>query len=144
RTALIQVLGAVAYGELKAHEGLVAEAGETADEQERERLLTFAGQELRHHRGFVARLEAMGADPERAMRPYRRPLDTYHGRSSSASPAASPAGSPPSASPRSRSPCPSCRGRVRAGLWPARGDGGAAGRPRRGRGARQRPRRGTA
>ena len=80
---MIQVLGAVAYGELKAHEGLVAEAGETANEQERERLLTFAGQELRHHRGFVARLEAMGADPERAMRPYRRPLDTYHGRSSS-------------------------------------------------------------
>src|SRR3989442_13034454 len=81
RTALIQVLGAVAYGELKAHEGLVAEAGETADEQERERLLTFAGQELRHHRGFVARLEALGADPERAMRPYRPGLDTYHGRS---------------------------------------------------------------
>src|SRR5438094_9927288 len=80
RTALIQVLGAVAYGELKAHEGLVAEAGETADEQERERLLTFAGQELRHHKGFVARLEAMGADPERAMRPYRTALDTYHGR----------------------------------------------------------------
>ena len=44
---MIQVLGAVAYGELKAHEGLVAEASETADEQERERLLTFAAQELR-------------------------------------------------------------------------------------------------
>ena len=80
---MIQVLGAVAHGELKAHEGLVADAEETADEQERERLLTFAGQELRHHRGFVARLEAIGADPERAMRPYRRALDTYHGRSSS-------------------------------------------------------------
>src|SRR5437870_13866040 len=79
RTALIQVLGAVAYGELKAHEGLVAEAGATADEGERERLMTFAGQELRHHKGFVARLEAMGADPERAMRPYRTALDRYHG-----------------------------------------------------------------
>src|SRR2546428_13103770 len=83
RTALIQVLGAVAYGELKAHEGLVAEAAETADERERERLLTFAGQELRHHRGFVARLEAMGADPQRAMRPYRRPPHTHHGPSPS-------------------------------------------------------------
>jgi hypothetical protein len=28
----------------------------------------------------VGRLEAMGADPERAMRPYRTTLDRYHGR----------------------------------------------------------------
>src|SRR2546422_585957 len=80
RTALIQVLGAVAYGELKAHEGLVAEAADTSDAEERRLLETFAAQELRHHRGFVTRLEALGADPERAMRPYREPLDRYHGR----------------------------------------------------------------
>ena len=78
--ALVQVLGAVAYGEHKAYEDLRTRAEETDDPEERRQLRTFAAQELRHHKGFVARLEAMGADPERAMRPYRAALDTYHGK----------------------------------------------------------------
>jgi DNA-binding ferritin-like protein (Dps family) len=80
-TALVQVLGAVAYGELKAYEGAKAEAAAAPDEATRLRFRKVAAEELRHHKGFVARLEAMGADPERAMRPYRTALDTYHGRS---------------------------------------------------------------
>ena len=79
-TALVQVLGAVAYGELKAYEGAKAEAEAAPDEPTRRRYRQVAAEELRHHKGFVARLEAMGADPERAMRPYRQALDTYHGR----------------------------------------------------------------
>jgi rubrerythrin len=79
-TALVQVLGAVAYGELKAYEGAKAEAAAATDEATRLRFRKVAAEELRHHKGFVARLEAMGADPERAMRPYRTALDTYHGR----------------------------------------------------------------
>ena len=79
-TALIQVLGAVAYGELKAYEGAKAEADAATAEAERRRYRKVAAEELRHHKGFVARLEAMGADPERAMAPYRGPLDRYHGR----------------------------------------------------------------
>lgn len=80
-TALIQVLGAVAYGELKAYDGAKADAAAAPDEATRRRFKKVAAEELRHHKGFVARLEAMGADPARAMRPYRRALDTYHGRS---------------------------------------------------------------
>ena len=79
-TTLIQVLGAVAYGELKAYEGAKAEAASTTDEAARRRLRKVAAEELRHHKGFVARLEALGADPERAMAPYRGALDRYHGR----------------------------------------------------------------
>jgi DNA-binding ferritin-like protein (Dps family) len=79
-TALVQVLGAVAYGELKAYEGAKADAEATPDEQSRRRFRMVAAEELRHHKGFVARLQAMGADPERAMRPFRSPLDRYHGR----------------------------------------------------------------
>jgi hypothetical protein len=79
-TALVQVLGAVAYGELKAYEGAKAEAEAATTEAERLRYRKVAAEELRHHKGFVARLEAMGADPERAMAPYRAPLDRYHGR----------------------------------------------------------------
>jgi hypothetical protein len=79
QTALIQVLGAVAYGELKAYEGAKAEAEATDDPVLRRRHRTTAAEELRHHKGFVARLEAMGADPQRAMRPYQDILDRYHG-----------------------------------------------------------------
>ncbi|MDQ2649759.1 MAG: ferritin-like domain-containing protein [Actinomycetota bacterium] len=82
-TALIQVLGAVAYGELKAYDGAKAEAAAATDEATRKRFRKVAAEELRHHKGFVARLEALGADPDRAMAPYRTALDTYHGRTPS-------------------------------------------------------------
>ncbi|MEY2477266.1 MAG: hypothetical protein QOG87_2581 [Actinomycetota bacterium] len=78
--ALVQVLGAVAYGELKAYEGAKAEAEGASDEETRRRFRKVAAEELRHHKGFVGRLDAMGADPERAMRPYRVALDRYHAR----------------------------------------------------------------
>ena len=78
--ALTQVLGAVAYGELKAYEGARAEAAATVDPALRRRHKKVAAEELRHHKGFVSRLEALGADPERAMKPFRVPLDRYHGR----------------------------------------------------------------
>lgn len=94
-TALIQVLGAVAHGELKAYEGAKADAAAT-DEATRRRYRKVAAEELRHHEGFVARLEALGADPERAMRPYRQALDTCSGAGGVA--------------PRRRRPAPSCRG----------------------------------
>jgi DNA-binding ferritin-like protein (Dps family) len=79
-TALVQVLGAVAYGEHKAYEGAKLQADAATDEATRRRYRTVAAEELRHHKGFVSRLEALGADPERAMRPYRVALDRYHGR----------------------------------------------------------------
>ena len=76
--ALVQVLGAVAYGELKAYERAKSDAESAGSPEERRRYRTVAAEELRHHKGFVARLEAMGADPDRAMRPFRVPLDRYH------------------------------------------------------------------
>ena len=78
RVALIQVLGGVAYGELKAYDGARARADAAESEAERRLWRQQAAEELRHHKGFVRRLEALGADPERAMRPFRRALDTYH------------------------------------------------------------------
>lgn len=76
--ALVQVLGAVAYGELKAHELAKEEAEKATTAEQRRRHRIVAAEELRHHKGFVSRLEAMGADPERAMRPFRVTLDRYH------------------------------------------------------------------
>lgn len=80
RTAMIQVLGAVAYGEYKAYEEAKQAEAAATDPDERASWRRVAAQELRHHKGFVGRLEAMGADAERAMRPYRKLLDRYHGQ----------------------------------------------------------------
>ena len=76
----MRVLGAIAYGELKAHEEARANAEAATTDAERQAWERVAAQELGHHRGFLHRLEALGADPERAMRPYRRLLDRYHGQ----------------------------------------------------------------
>ncbi|HUR78002.1 MAG TPA: ferritin-like domain-containing protein [Acidimicrobiales bacterium] len=77
--SLIRVLGAVAYGELKAYEGAKTDADNATSDADRKHFKKVAAEELRHHKGFVARIVAMGADPERAMRPYRTALDRYHG-----------------------------------------------------------------
>jgi DNA-binding ferritin-like protein (Dps family) len=77
-TALIQVLGAIAYGEQKAHDKAAERADAAADDAERRVWRTIAAEELRHHKGFVRRLRAMGADPERAMAPYKPSLDRFH------------------------------------------------------------------
>jgi len=78
--AMFQVLGAIAYGERKAYENAKADAETAATEAERRWHRQVSAEELRHHKGFVKRLEALGADPERAMAPYQRALDTYHAR----------------------------------------------------------------
>ncbi|MBV8949574.1 MAG: hypothetical protein JOZ99_01770, partial [Actinobacteria bacterium] len=79
RTALIQVLGAVAYGEHKAHEEARANAARATDTDQQRAWRVIAAEELRHYKGFVRRLRALDADPERAMRPYRASLDRFHG-----------------------------------------------------------------
>lgn len=78
-TATIQVLGAIAYGEWKAYEGATAQAEQAPTEEDRATYKRIAAEELRHHKGFARRLEAMGADLDRAMAPYRGALDTFHG-----------------------------------------------------------------
>ncbi|MCL4421711.1 MAG: ferritin-like domain-containing protein [Actinobacteria bacterium] len=80
RTAFIQVLGAVAYGERKAYEGARARAADAPSEEERQAWRQIAAEELRHHKGFVRRLKDLEADPERAMKPYEPALDRYHGK----------------------------------------------------------------
>ncbi|MHB8438614.1 MAG: ferritin-like fold-containing protein [Acidimicrobiales bacterium] len=77
-TALVQVLGAIAYGEHKAYDNAVARAEASTEETERRMWRTIAAEELRHHKGFVRRLKALGADPGRAMAPFKPALDRFH------------------------------------------------------------------
>lgn len=83
---MIQVLGAVAYGEQKAHDKALERAELAGADTERLMWRTIAAEELRHHKGFVRRLRALGADPERAMRPFRASLDEFHARAPDADP----------------------------------------------------------
>ncbi len=76
--ALIQVLGAIAYGEQKAYDKAIERADAVDDDGERRTWRTIAAEELRHHKGFVRRLKALGADPDDAMAPYRAQLDRFH------------------------------------------------------------------
>lgn len=88
-TATIQVLGAIAYGEWKAYEGAKATSTDTSlSEEERAAYKKIAAEELRHHKGFARRLEAMGADLERAMAPYKGALDTFHSKGAGRDPIA--------------------------------------------------------
>ncbi len=80
--SLYQVLGAIAYGELKAYEGAKELAEKSVTPDISATYKKFAAQELRHHKGFVKRLVALGADPERAMKPYVDSLNQYHGKES--------------------------------------------------------------
>jgi hypothetical protein len=79
-SALIKVLGAIAYGEQKAHDKATQRAAAAGDDRDRRMWRTIAAEELRHHRGFVRRLAALGADPEHAMAPFRPALDRFHDR----------------------------------------------------------------
>lgn len=77
-TAVIQVLGAIAYGEQKAHDKAQERAAASGDADERRAWRKIAAEERRHHLGFVRLLRAMGADPDRAMAPFRPSLDRFH------------------------------------------------------------------
>jgi DNA-binding ferritin-like protein (Dps family) len=79
--AMIQVLGAISYGEWRAHTGAKARAEACDDPDERTAWRTVAAQELRHYKGFTKRLEAMGVDPEAAMAAARPVLDAYDAQS---------------------------------------------------------------
>lgn len=78
--AMVGVLGAISYGEWRAHEGAKARADAAGDEAERRVWRTVAAQELRHFKGFTARLEAMGVDPDEAMAPFQPAFAAYDDR----------------------------------------------------------------
>jgi hypothetical protein len=77
-TAMIQILGGICYGEWKAYELATTKANLATSSKDRSEWTTIAAEEKRHFEGFVARLEAVGGDAERAMKPFRRTLDEFH------------------------------------------------------------------
>ena len=80
RTAVVDLLGALAYGELTAFARLAADAELAPTLPDKAKLGRIAVEEFAHFELLVARLREMAADPEQAMLPFVAPVDAFHDR----------------------------------------------------------------
>jgi ferritin-like protein len=78
REAVIDLLGAMAYGELQAYERLASDGAMAPDFYNRTAIAEMATAEFKHFKMLRDRLEQMGADPEVAMTPFVEPIDAFH------------------------------------------------------------------
>jgi hypothetical protein len=77
-SAVVDLLGALAYAELTAFDRLAEDARLAPTLPGRAALAKMAAAEIGHHCRLVERLEQLGADPSRAMAPFTRALDAFH------------------------------------------------------------------
>lgn len=78
RAALVDLFGVLAYGELVAFERLAADASMAPKVADKAALAGMATAEYRHFLALRERLVDLGADPDEAMEPFRRPIDEFH------------------------------------------------------------------
>ena len=80
RAAVIDLLGALAYGELTAFSRLAADAEMAPSQPEKAALARVAVAEFHHYEALTRRLSEMGVDPDEAMAPFIAPIDEFHDR----------------------------------------------------------------
>ena len=78
REAVIDLLGAIAYGELSAFERLAEDARMAPSLEDKVEISAMAAVEFGHLVTLRDRLVQLGADPYAAMRPFRRAIDDFH------------------------------------------------------------------
>jgi hypothetical protein len=78
REALVDLLGALAYGELSAFDRLAEDARLAPTLGGRDALSQMAVLEFAHYRTLIERLVELGADPQLAMAPFVAALDQFH------------------------------------------------------------------
>jgi hypothetical protein len=78
RAAVLDLLGALAYGELSAFERLAEDAKLAPTLEDKAALAGMAAAEFHHYRQLHDRLDEVGADPTEAMQPFAEPLDSFH------------------------------------------------------------------
>jgi hypothetical protein len=76
--AIIDLLGALAYGELSAFDRLAEDARMAPSLAGRAALAEMAAVEIGHYRRLAERLASLGATPEDAMAPFAPALDGFH------------------------------------------------------------------
>jgi 1,2-phenylacetyl-CoA epoxidase catalytic subunit len=77
-TAIVDLLGVLAYGELSAFDRLAEDARTAPTLSGRSALSKMAAAEIGHFRLLEEHLDGFGVPVERAMRPFVAPLDAYH------------------------------------------------------------------
>jgi hypothetical protein len=82
--AVVDLLGAIAYGELSAFERLSEDAKMAPGLPDKAELARMATTEFGHFEGLRLRLSELGADPFEAMRPFVEPFDAFHVRTAPA------------------------------------------------------------
>ncbi|MDR3033891.1 MAG: ferritin-like domain-containing protein, partial [Kitasatospora sp.] len=78
RAAVLDLLGALAYGELSAFERLAEDAKFAPGLTEKAALARMASAEFQHYQRLHDRLAEIGANPQEAMRPFVEPLELFH------------------------------------------------------------------
>jgi hypothetical protein len=80
RQAVVDVLGALAYGELTAFSRLASDADLAPTLTEKAELARLAVVEFSHFEVLRGRLQEIGVDPEAAMEPFVAAVDAFHER----------------------------------------------------------------
>ena len=78
RDAVVDLLGAVSYGEISAFERLAEDAKLAPTLEDKVAIATMATVEFGHVARLNERLVELGADPFQAMAPFREPIDRFH------------------------------------------------------------------
>ncbi|HEY7007725.1 MAG TPA: ferritin-like fold-containing protein [Jatrophihabitantaceae bacterium] len=76
--AIIDLLGALAYGELSAFDRLAEDARMAPTLDGRAHMSAMAALEMQNYTALADRLTALGAEPAAAMEPFVAALETYH------------------------------------------------------------------
>ncbi|GAA4371515.1 ferritin-like fold-containing protein [Nocardioides caricicola] len=78
REAVVDLLGAIAYGEISAFERLADDAKLAPTLEDKVAMASMATAEFGHVAALNERLSQLGADPFEAMAPFREPIDRFH------------------------------------------------------------------
>lgn len=76
--AVVDLLAALAYGELSAFERLAEDATLAPSLSDKAAIAGMAAAEFGHFQQIAGRLLELGVDPDRAMEPFVAPLDAFH------------------------------------------------------------------
>ena len=80
RAAVIDLLAAIAYGELSAFERLVDDAKLSPTLADKIALDTMASVQFGHVQPLLDRITELGGDPIEAMKPFTKPFDAFHAK----------------------------------------------------------------
>jgi hypothetical protein len=78
RAAIVDLLGAIGYGEISACERLTEDAGRAPSLADKLELLQLANAQFAKVGPMLDGLRELGADPYAAMAPFQAPIDAFH------------------------------------------------------------------